>query len=119
MVGINYENQYYSYQNLGGSSLADVNQFKKEVKKYSIRRWKKEICVKFLLLQEKEIYKEDQKDNWYYFYLCHANVEAKCWEIDYMFNIIEKKNVSKNFAKELEVSIDIDIELQKYKEKKI
>ena len=54
----------------GGSSLADVNQFKK-VKKYSIRRWKKRRYV--VPSAPGKRYKEDQKIT-DLLYLCHANV---------------------------------------------
>ncbi|MBE6065838.1 aspartate kinase [Clostridium cochlearium] len=91
----------------GGSSLADVNQFKK-VKNIVLGDEKRRYVVPSAPGKR---YKEDQKIT-DLLYLCHANVEQNV-EIDYIFNIIEKRY--KELAKELEVSIDIDIELKNIK----
>lgn len=91
----------------GGSSLSDVNQFKK-VKGIVLGDERRKYVVPSAPGKR---YKEDQKIT-DLLYLCHANIEQNV-EIDYIFTIIEKR--FKNLAKELGVDIDIDIELENIK----
>lgn len=91
----------------GGSSLADVNQFKK-VKEIVLGDERRKYVVPSA---PGKGYKGDQKIT-DLLYLCHANVEQNV-EIDYIFNIIEKR--FKDLAKELDVNIDIDKELENIK----
>lgn len=91
----------------GGSSLADVNQFKK-VKDIVLGDKRRKYVVPSAPGKR---HKEDQKIT-DLLYLCHANVEQNV-EIDYIFTIIEKR--FKDLAKELGVNIDIDTELENIK----